>query len=87
MIDQDQMTYLNPGNRDKVIYPALNEIWNELEAEECREGFVNGWPYHAHLVIGGVEIQLYKDEHRRTIGCAGDIMFKNEGYGWEMELA
>lgn len=68
------------------IDPALNEIWDELEVGECKEGLVKDWPYHAHLVIGGVEVQLYKDEHRRTIGCAGNIMFKNQGLGWEMEL-
>ena len=79
---------MRSGVRDNVIGPELDEIARDLEVDKCAEGVTEaGWPYHAHLVIGAIEIQLYRDSGNLARGDAGDIMFtRRDGEYWEMEL-
>lgn len=74
------------------LVDLLNEIADTIPdggcVDSCIDGELGGWPYHAHLVAGGTEVQLYRASGNRDRGDAGDIMARLDNwYGeWEVTL-
>lgn len=72
------------------LHRLLNEIAETVPYGEdsCVDGELGGWPYHAHAVIGAIEIQLYKASGNRDRGDRGDIMARLDHWSekWEVTL-
>lgn len=70
------------------IYQLLNEMAETIPigGDSCIDGELGGWAYHAHLVIGATEVQLYRASGNRDRGDAGDIMARLDNWGGEWEV-
>lgn len=49
------------------VYETVHDLYDRLEGEDCLEGQLadwgDEWYYHAHLLVGGAEIQFWQGNY------------------------
>lgn len=75
----------------KDLIEELNDVLGDLSYPDRMEqdGTIGAFPYHAHLIIGGAEVQLYKASGNLARGDAGDLMVRWDSWSneWRFYLA